>query len=66
MEGENTKVERAVGLLSVSLIIVSTIAYWLNNPHYGFILAVAIPLAIVSVYLEISQKRTKGEMRNDE
>jgi len=53
------KVERAVGLLSVSLIIVSTIAYLLNNPHYGFILAVAIPLAIVSVYLEVRQKRTK-------
>lgn len=46
-----------VSVLAIALLMVSTIAYFLNLPVSGYILWFAVPLCIIAVYLSLKPKK---------
>jgi len=46
-----------VSVLAIALLMVSTIAYFLNLPLSGYILWFAVPLCIIAVYLSLKPKK---------
>jgi flagellar biosynthesis component FlhA len=56
-EAKMKSLKVVVSVLAIALLIVSTIAYFLNLPFYGYILDVAVPLCIIAVYLSLKPKK---------
>lgn len=49
----------AISVIAVVLLIISTVAYFLNVPFYGYILAFAVPLCFAALYLSFERGKNK-------